>query len=166
MKIFVTGANGYIGFAVASRFAARGHHVMGLVRSAEKARIVACAEITPVIGSMNEPESYTQAAQACELFIHCAADMSNEFHLLDRKTIKHLIQIAQQSNLRRSLIYTSGIWLYGNTKNNVVTERSALNPMRLVMHVKKLKILYWTPTTISLQLFVFAQVVSMAEEGD
>ena len=52
---------------------------------------------------------------------------------LDRKTIKHLIQIAQQSNLRRSLIYTSGVWLYGNTKNNVVTERSALNPMRLIM---------------------------------
>lgn len=133
MKIFVTGANGYIGFAVASRLAARGHHVMGLVRSAEKARRVACAEIIPVIGSMNDPESYTQATQSCELFIHCAAEMSAEFHALDRKTVNQLIHIAHQSTLQRSFIYTSGVWLYGNTKNNVVTERSALNPMQLVL---------------------------------
>ena len=70
MKVFVTGATGYIGFAVAAKFAARGHQVMGLVRSAEKAKRLACAEILPVIGSMNDPESYTQAAQACELLVH------------------------------------------------------------------------------------------------
>lgn len=133
MKVFVTGATGYIGFAVAAKFAARGHQVMGLVRSAEKEKRVSCAEILPVIGSMNDPESYTQAAQACELFIHCAADLGHEFHALDRKTVNHLIQIAQESTLQRGFIYTSGVWLYGDTKNNVVTERSALNPTRLVL---------------------------------
>lgn len=133
MKIFITGANGYIGFAVASKFAARGHQVMGLVRSAEKAKKVASAEIIPVIGTMNDPNSYTKAAQSCELFIHCAADMSHDFHALDRKTTNHLLQIAKESDLKHAFIYTSGVWLYGNTQNNVVTERSVLNPPRLVL---------------------------------
>ncbi len=45
MKIFVTGATGYIGFAVASEFAAKGHEVFGLVRSEEKVKKVAAAGI-------------------------------------------------------------------------------------------------------------------------
>lgn len=133
MKVFVTGATGYIGFAVAAKFAAKGHQVMGLVRSAEKASKVARAEIQPVIGSMNQPESYTDAAKTCELLVHCAADMGYDFHELDRKTVNHLIKIAAESGLQRSLIYTSGVWLYGNTQNDCVTERSSLNPPRLVL---------------------------------
>jgi nucleoside-diphosphate-sugar epimerase len=130
MKVFVTGANGYIGFAVASRLAAKGHQVMGLVRSSEKARKIAAAEILPIAGDMNHPESYCDAARACELLIHCAADMAHDFHALDRKTVNYLIQIARESSLRRRLIYTSGVWLYGDTGNKVVTENNLVNPPR------------------------------------
>jgi nucleoside-diphosphate-sugar epimerase len=133
MKVFVTGATGYIGFAVASAFAAKGHHVVGLARSAEKAKLLAAAEIQPVIGNMNDPSSYTDAARSCELFIHCAAEMSEEFHMLDRKTANHFMDIARTSPSKHSLIYTSGVWLYGQTKGACVTERSALNPARLVL---------------------------------
>jgi nucleoside-diphosphate-sugar epimerase len=133
MKVFVTGANGYIGFAVASRFAAKGHQVKGLVRTAEKAKKIARAEILPVIGDMSHPESYGDAARTCELLVHCAADLTQDFHALDRKTVNYLIQIAHESNLSRRLIYTSGVWLYGDTGNDVVTENSPLNPTRLVL---------------------------------
>jgi len=132
MKIFITGVTGYIGLAVASRLAARGHHVIGLVRSTEKAKIVSAVEIQPVIGTMNDPETYTEAAQQCDLLIHCAAEWSPTFHELDRKTTQHLIQIAQQSGLRRRLIYTSGVCLYGNTGNQRVNESSSLDPLPYV----------------------------------
>jgi len=105
MKVFVTGANGYIGFAVASAFAAKGHQVMGLVRSPEKAKKIAAFEIQPIIGSMNDPDSYASVARSCQLFIHCAAEMSDQFHLLDRKTVSSLIKIGIESGLQRSLIY-------------------------------------------------------------
>lgn len=45
MKIFITSATGYIGFAVASALAAKGHQVYGLVRSEEKAKKIAAAEM-------------------------------------------------------------------------------------------------------------------------
>jgi nucleoside-diphosphate-sugar epimerase len=59
--------------------------------------------------------------------------MTHDFHGLDRKTVNTLIEIARESGLRRSMIYTSGVWLYGNTQDDCVTERSALNPPRLVL---------------------------------
>jgi uncharacterized protein YbjT (DUF2867 family) len=41
MRIFLTGATGYIGAAVLDGFARAGHHVTGLVRNSEKAAEVA-----------------------------------------------------------------------------------------------------------------------------
>lgn len=137
MKIFITGATGYIGFAVASNFAAKGHEVFGLVRSKEKSKKIAAAEIQPVIGTMNDPDSYSQAARSCQLFIHCAAEMSEQFHVLDRKTIETLLKIAAESELPRRIIYTSGVWLYGNTANTLVNEASDLNPPTLVIPRKE-----------------------------
>ncbi|QLH43397.1 MAG: NAD-dependent epimerase/dehydratase family protein [Coxiellaceae bacterium] len=128
MRIFITGATGYIGFAVATAFAAKGHEVFGLVRSEEKAKKVAATEVKPVIGNMNDPESYIEIASSCQLLIHCASEMSAQFHALDQKTIETLIKIANASNLQRSIIYTSGTWLYGNTGNNLANESSKLNP--------------------------------------
>ena len=37
MRVFLTGASGYIGTAVLDAFARAGHHVTGLVRNSEKA---------------------------------------------------------------------------------------------------------------------------------
>ena len=57
MKVFITGATGYIGFSVASAYRRAGHEVWGLVRSEEKARRVARHEIRPVIGAMQKSDS-------------------------------------------------------------------------------------------------------------
>lgn len=132
MKIFITGATGYIGYAVASALAAKGHEVFGLVRSEAGAKKVAAAEIEPLMGTMNEPDSYLATAASCSLSIHCAADMSENFHLLDRKTVEALIKAATQSGLPRRIIYTSGVWIYGNTGNTRVNETAPRNPPTLV----------------------------------
>ncbi len=58
MKVFITGATGYIGFYVAQAFRHAGHRVLGLTGSQGKAKLFARHEIQPVIGSMQEPESY------------------------------------------------------------------------------------------------------------
>ena len=51
MKVFVTGATGYIGGSVAERLIASGHQVVGLVRSAEKAPLLKDRGIEPVLGN-------------------------------------------------------------------------------------------------------------------
>ena len=51
MRMFITGANGVIGGAVACALIADGHAVRGLVRDRRKADTVAAHGIVPVIGA-------------------------------------------------------------------------------------------------------------------
>ncbi len=62
MKIFVAGAAGYIGHAVAAACSQAGHDVFGLVRSKEKAPKLEASEVEPIIGHLEEPSSYAPIA--------------------------------------------------------------------------------------------------------
>ena len=59
MKIFVTGATGYIGGSVAERLIASGHEVLGLVRSAESIPLLKNRGIESVLGNLDDPEIIT-----------------------------------------------------------------------------------------------------------
>src|ERR1700692_3370624 len=54
MRIFITGANGFIGAAVAAGLIAGAHDVRGLVRDHAKAEAVRAHGIEPVIGSLDD----------------------------------------------------------------------------------------------------------------
>ena len=73
MKVFVTGATGYIGGSVAERLIASGHQVVGLVRTAEKARLLKDRGIEPVLGTLDDSEIITNAAHAADAVIHAAS---------------------------------------------------------------------------------------------
>lgn len=73
MKIFVTGAAGYIGGSVADRLLALGHHVSGLTRSTEQAERLGRRGIVPVIGSLDDAERLAGAASAADAVIHAAS---------------------------------------------------------------------------------------------
>ena len=137
MKIFVTGASGFIGFAVASALSRAGHEVVGLVRSAEKAKRLAAAEIEPVVGDMAAPARWRPAARRCTASVHCAAEMSKRFLDLDRGTVRALLDASKAAGLPRLFVYTSGVWVLGDTGDGVADEATAPNPPRLV--VKRLE---------------------------
>ena len=82
MNVFITGATGYIGFNVAQAFRRTGHQVWGLTRSAAKATMLEQQEIWPVIGSLQQPDSYKAVAEQCTVLIHCAADKSDRSHVV------------------------------------------------------------------------------------
>ena len=54
MQVFVTGANGFIGGAVAAALIAAGHKVRGLVRNKAKASAVAAHDVQAVVGSLDD----------------------------------------------------------------------------------------------------------------
>ena len=61
MRIFLTGATGYIGSAVMEALLRSGHEVTALVRNAEKAECVSRRNVQPLIGELSRPASYTGA---------------------------------------------------------------------------------------------------------
>jgi nucleoside-diphosphate-sugar epimerase len=73
MKIFCTGASGYIGGSVAKYLVATGHQVSGLVRSPEKADSVRAIGIAPVMGTLDDTETLSRAAQAADAVVNAAS---------------------------------------------------------------------------------------------
>jgi nucleoside-diphosphate-sugar epimerase len=99
VKTFVTGATGYIGGSVAERLVALGHHVTGLVRSKEKAPLLKERGIDPVLGTLDDPEVLTAAAQQADAIIHAAsADHPG--------SVVTLVSALERSG--KTLIYTTG----------------------------------------------------------
>ncbi len=134
MQVFVTGATGYIGLSVADAFRRVGYEVWGLTRSSERAPLLARREIMPVIGSMQEPESYRGIAESCDVLIHCAADYRNDRAELDRQTVETLLAACAHGPQPKTLVYTSGCWVYGDTAGQPVDETAPLASPRAGAH--------------------------------
>ena len=100
MRIFVTGASGYIGSAVAGALSRAGHQVFGLVRTAEKARAAEAREIAPVLGALQDTAAWSGAAASCQVCIHCAFDSSAGWNA-DRMAIETVLDRAHESGQPR-----------------------------------------------------------------
>ncbi|WP_291850279.1 NAD-dependent epimerase/dehydratase family protein [Bradyrhizobium sp.] len=73
MKVFCTGASGYIGGSVAARLAAAGQQVTGLVRSADKAEAVRARGVQPLLGTLDDAGILSQAARAADIIVNAAS---------------------------------------------------------------------------------------------
>ena len=73
MRIFLTGANGYIGGAVASSLIASGHKVRGLVRDKAKAETVAACGVDAVIGTLDDATLLQAEARAADAVVNTAS---------------------------------------------------------------------------------------------
>lgn len=73
MTIFLTGASGYIGGAVAVRLLRDGHRIRGLVRSPEKAAQLEALGVEPVIGDLSDTALLAREAKAADAVVNAAS---------------------------------------------------------------------------------------------
>ena len=72
MRVFVTGATGFIGAAIVRELIGAGHYVVGLARNAERAAELAKAGARAHRGNLSDPDSLAAGARACDGVIHTA----------------------------------------------------------------------------------------------
>jgi nucleoside-diphosphate-sugar epimerase len=134
MRIFLTGATGYIGSAVLDALLKAGLAVTALVRDPEKAERVSRRGVQPIVGDLSKPASYAAAAAEADGIIHTAFEYSKRGEKVDRQAIETLLAAAERraaTGQPASLIYTSGIWVLGNA-SAPVDENAPVQPIPLV----------------------------------
>ena len=129
MRVFLTGATGFIGSHVVSELLNRGHQVLGLTRSDAGARRLDAAGVEAFRGDLEQPETLANGAGAADAVIHCAFD--HNFETFFENTQKDERNIAAMGKAlvgtQKPILITSGVGI-GTPLNGGPATEDVLNP--------------------------------------
>ncbi len=121
MRVFITGASGFIGRALYERYATDGHEVRGCDLAADAARSV-------VAGDVAQPGPWQQHIAGCELVIHTAASVSLRMERAEetwRANVlgtSNVLDAAERAGVAR-LVHFSSVTVFGFDFPDGVDER-------------------------------------------
>src|ERR1043165_3691565 len=131
-RIFLTGASGYLGSAVAARLARTGQELVALTRDEQHAGALERIGANPLVGDLGQPESYMAVLKNCDAAVHMAVSPElGEAARMDQVALAAFADAAEDGRLRR-LLYTSGFWVYGDPHGAVVEDAAPLAPLEPV----------------------------------
>jgi dihydroflavonol-4-reductase len=143
MRLFITGATGFVGSHVAQLAAAQGAELRLLARKTSNTKnLPVGADV--VIGALREPVAFASALQGCDAMIHVAADYRlwvpkpDEMYKANVDGTRELLRLAREAGVPR-VVYTSSVATMGFHGDAVVDEDTPVNEAAMIGHYKRSK---------------------------
>jgi len=145
MRVFVTGATGFLGSHVARVLAEQGADIRLLVRPTSNLKNLEGLKAETAIGDLRDPASLEKAMACCEVVFHVAADYRlwvrdpNEMYRSNVEGTRAIIEAARK-NAVRCVVYTSSVATMGFTGNgHPADEDSPVALADMIGHYKRSK---------------------------
>jgi dihydroflavonol-4-reductase len=153
MRLFITGATGFVGSHVARMAAADGAELRLLARkTSNTASLPKSADL--VVGDLRSPAEFASALAGCDAVIHVAADYrlwvpdADEMYKANVEGTRELLRRAREAGVRR-VVYTSSVATMGfRTDGTIVDEATPVSEADMIGHYKRSK---WMAEQVALQ---------------
>ena len=126
MKVFLTGATGFVGRHMLQRLLAEGHSVRALVREPQKSSVLAQERVELVAGDVTEGAGLDQGMQGCDAVIHLVGIIvekgKNTFERVHHIGTRNVVEAAKRTGIKRFVqmsalgVRADGVAPYQTTK--------------------------------------------------
>ena len=147
MRVFITGATGFVGAHVARKYAAEGASLRLLTRKTSRQDGLAGLDAETVVGDLREPEKLRSALEGCDALVHVAADYRlwvrdpREMYAANVDGTRELLRIAREVGVER-VVYTSSVATMGfKSDGSIVNEDTPVTIDDMIGHYKRSKFL-------------------------
>jgi nucleoside-diphosphate-sugar epimerase len=133
MQIAITGATGFIGHNLTNYLRDRGHNVIALARSAEKAQAMNGSRVMGRAADITDQDSLKTAFNDIEVVIHLAALFTNpecswsDYYRVNVEGTKNVLEAAMHSGVRK-VVHCSTVGVAMGTGNPPYTEKTPYSP--------------------------------------
>jgi dihydroflavonol-4-reductase len=145
MRIFVTGATGFVGHHVARALAAEGAQLRLLVRKSSKLSNLEGISGDTHVGDLADPDSLRPALAGCDAVVHVAADYRlwipdpQQMYSANVDGTRALLKLAREAKIAR-VVYTSSVaTMHFRTDGVVVNEDTPVSLKDMLGHYKRSK---------------------------
>lgn len=147
MRVFITGATGFVGAHVARRYAAEGASLRLLARKTSRQDALAGLDAEIITGDLREPEGLRSALSGCDALVHVAADYRlwvrdpREMYAANVGGTRELLRLARETGVQR-VVYTSSVATMGfKSDGSIVNEDTPVSLADMIGHYKRSKFL-------------------------
>lgn len=147
MRVFITGATGFVGAHVARAYASQGANLRLLTRQTSRLDALSGMDADTVTGDLREPERLRSALTGCDALVHVAADYRlwvrdpKQMYAANVEGTREILKIAREVGIPRA-VYTSSVATMGFKRDgSIVDEDTPVSLAEMIGHYKRSKFL-------------------------
>jgi dihydroflavonol-4-reductase len=147
MRVFLTGATGFVGGHVARAYAEAGAELRLLTRATSSRKGIQGIAAEMVVGDLREPERLRTALRGCDALVHVAADYRlwvrdpKAMYAANVNGTRELLRIAREEGVAK-VVYTSSVATMGfKADGSIVDEATPVAIADMIGHYKRSKFL-------------------------